>query len=256
MSRLEITPMPSEFRVADKRMAELDPDLPKLPTTCVVLGRVGSGKSSCLYSLMTKGYVYYGKGRDGKPGKKAKSVFDEVVCFVGNGEADEGFRQIPCKNLVICHSFDSESFDSYLDELKKHQLERLEKKKPCMNVAILFDDMAATQLLKKVNGASPLERLVLTSRHEANATIFFLSQIYKGSGFATPIIRNNTRTWIIYNMSAPEVEKIAEEHSNHLTPDGFTQVYEEMMKRKYNFMTIDYGRPLDARIWERFEGPV
>ena len=67
-------------------MAELDPALPKLPTTCVVLGRVGSGKSSCLYSLMTKGYVYYGKG------KKAKSVFDEVIVFVGNGEADEGFR--------------------------------------------------------------------------------------------------------------------------------------------------------------------
>ena len=256
MSRLEITPMPSEFRTPDKRLAELDPALPKLPTTCVILGRVGSGKSSCLYSLMTRGYVYYGKGRDGKPGKKAKSVFDEVVCFVGNGEADEGFRQIPCKNLVICHSFDSESFESYLEDLKKHQLERLEKGKPCLNVAILFDDMAATQLLKKVNGASPLERLVLTSRHECNATIFFLSQVYKGSGFATPIIRNNTRTWVIYNMSAPEVEKIAEEHSNHLTPDGFTQVYNEMMKRKYNFMSIDYSRPLDARIWERFEGAI
>jgi hypothetical protein len=51
-------------------------------------------------------------------------------------------------------------------------LRRLEKGKHPLNIAIIFDDMATADLLKKVKGKSPLASLLLTSRHELNASIF------------------------------------------------------------------------------------
>jgi hypothetical protein len=69
-------------------------------------------------------------------------------------------------------------------------------------------------------------------------------------------MRNNTTTYVIANMTKPEVEKIAEEHCNNYTPDQFVEIYNEMMKVPFNFMVIDYRRPLDDRISERFTGSL
>ena len=104
--------------------------------------------------------------------------------------------------------------------------------------------------------ASPLERLALTSRHECNATIMFCSQVFKNTGFSSPTIRNNITTYIISNMSRPEIEKIAEDHSQDLTPKEFIEVYDKLMKKPYNFMVIDYRRPLNQRITEQFHIPI
>jgi hypothetical protein len=104
--------------------------------------------------------------------------------------------------------------------------------------------------------ASPLERLALTSRHECNATIMFCSQVFKNTGFSSPTIRNNITTYIISNMTRPEIEKIAEDHSQDLTPKEFIEIYDKIMKKPYNFMVIDYRRPLNERITEQFHIPI
>lgn len=242
---LPIHPIPSENKPQDKRLKSLKyKSLPKIPTNCCILGRVGSGKSSCLYSMLSEGYV------TGK--KKKKSVFDEIVCYIGNRESDWAFEKLPCKNILILHDFDAEAFDHYIEDLRSHQLERLGKNKPPLNIALVFDDMATSMLLKKVNGKSPLASLLLTSRHELNASCFVLSQIYKSQGFSVPMIRNNITTWIVYNMSKPEWDKIAEDHANDFDPKELTAVYEAMMATPHNFMVIDYRRPLHDRISERF----
>ena len=240
---IPVDPIPSENKPKDKRLAKLNKALPKLPTTCCILGRVGTGKSSCLYSLLTKklGYVVNGK-----------SVFDEMVCFLGNMESDHAFESIPCKNIAILHEYSNEALDHYLEDLRAHQLERLEKKKAPLNACIIFDDMATQDLLKKRNGKSPLASLVLTSRHELNASIFFLSQVFKSAGFTNPTIRNNVVTWIVYNMSKPEMEKIAEDHCQDFEPKDLIEQYEKAMEKPHNFIVIDYRRPLNQRITERF----
>ena len=66
------------------------------------------------------------------------------------------------------------------------------------------------------------------------------------------MIRNNITTWVIYQMSKPEWEKIAEDHCNDFDPDELTIHYNDMMATPHNFMVIDYRRPLDKRITERF----
>lgn len=247
---LPIAPIPSEFKPKDKRIEKLRyKELPKLPVTMVQLGRVGSGKSSILYSLLTEGYVY---------GKNKKSVFDEMIFYIGNKESNAALEKIKCSNKCILHDFNDTDFEEYLDNLKAHQLERLEKNKHPLQVAIVFDDMAGVQLLKKQKGKnySVLERLLLTSRHEAHASVFFLSQVYKSGGFTTPLCRNNVMCWTISNMSKPEMEKIAEDHSQQYSPKEFIAMYNNAMAKPYNFITIDYRRPLDERIWERFSGPL
>ena len=247
---LPVAPIPSELKPKDKRIEKLRyKELPKLPVTLVQLGRVGSGKSSILYSLLTEGYVY---------GKNKKSVFDEMVFYVGNKESNAALQKIKCPTKVILHEFVETDFAEYLDNLKEHQLERLEKNKHPLQVAVVFDDMAGVQLLKKQKGKpySTLERLLLTSRHEANCSVFFLSQVYKSGGFTSPLCRNNVMCWTISNMSKPEMEKIAEDHSQQYSPKEFIAMYNKAMATPYNFITIDYRRPLNERIWERFSGPL
>jgi Pyruvate/2-oxoacid:ferredoxin oxidoreductase delta subunit len=212
----------------------------------MILGRCGSGKSSILYSLLTKGYTH-----------KGKSLYDEAVILLGSMDSVETFENLPIKNKVILHEFHPEEFDTYLEDLRKHQLERLEKGKRPLNVAIIADDFVGHNLLRHHNGkASPLERLALTSRHELNASLFLLSQCYKNTGFSSPSMRNNTTTYIIANMTKPEIEKIADEHCNNYTPDQFIEIYNEIQKTPFNFMVIDYRRPLDDRITERFTGSL
>ena len=127
-----------------------------------------------------------------------------------------------------------------------------------MNVAIVLDDMAGVALMKKRKGSNQnsLERLLLTSRHEANCSVFFLSQVYKSGGFTTPLVRNNVMCWVIYNMSKPEMEKIAEDHCQQYSAQEFMCMYNKAMETPYNFLTIDYRRPLNERIWEKFDRPI
>lgn len=246
MAELPTEPIPSELKPTDPRLDKLPYALPKLPANFMVLGRCGSGKSSVLWSLLTKGYTY-----------KGKSVFDEMIIYLGSQDSISTFETLKCKNKIILQEFDSDDFYNYLEHLKKHQMERLSKHKRPLNVAIIFDDFAGKNLMKREGKrGSPLERLTLTSRHECNATLFFLSQVYRNSGFSHPVVRNNITTYIIAQMTRPEIEKIADEQSQDLTKDEFIQMYDKVMSKPYNFITIDMRRPLSERITERFTTPI
>jgi hypothetical protein len=243
---LPINVIPSEVKPKDKRLEKMKfkDTIPKHPANVMILGRAGSGKSCCLYSMLKEGYVT----------DKGKSIFDEMLIYLGTGDGVEAFKKLPCENIAVMTHFDNETFETYLEDLKEHQLERLEKGKPAMNIAIVFDDMAAQSLLKpaKRGQASPLEHLLITSRHECNASIFYCSQIYKNSGFSTPVARNNMNYWIVYNMSKAEAEKIAEEHCGPMTKDEFMEWYNGAMRMKHNFVMINYKVPDEKRYTERF----
>lgn len=223
--------------------------LPKLPANIMLLGQCGSGKSSILYSLISEGYTY---------GKNKKSVFDEGIVYLGTQDAVDAFTKLPIKNHIILHEFDPDDFEEYMEDLKKHQMEKLSRGKAPMNTIIIFDDFCGQGLMKHNKGkSSPLERLALTSRHECNATLVFASQTYKNSGFSHPVVRNNITTYVLAQMSRPELQKIAEELSGDMTPDEFIAIYDKIMAKKaYNFMVYDTRRPLDQRWTERFNTPI
>jgi len=238
--------MPSEVKPKDKRMEKMDGAefLPSLPATFLVLGQCGSGKSSILWSLLTKGYV------TGET--KKKSIFDEMLIYLGTLDAKGSFEKLPCDNKLILTEFEPQSFNEYQDDLKTHQLERLEKGKSMLNSCIIFDDFAGANLMKKskVGDAPPIQKLCLTSRHEANATIFYLSQFYKATGFTSPGVRANVTTLIVSKMPRNEIHKIAEEYSEDYEPDEWVQIYDRYMATKpYVFVVWDRRRPANAGRW-------
>lgn len=240
MEELKIKVIPSELKPRDKRLDSLRyKGLPAHPANIMLLGRAGAGKSSCLHTMLNEGYV---------PKGAKWSIFDEAIVYLGSMDSAETFKKLPIKNLIVLHEFVPEEFQEYLEDLKAHQMDRLDKGKHPLNVAIIFDDFAGQNLLKKVGNASPLERLLLTSRHECNATVMYCSQTYKNNGFSNPTIRNNTTHYIIYPLARNDVEKVAEEHCNHMTPEQFVDVYNHIHKQPHQFMMINYRKP-DA---ERF----
>lgn len=209
----------------------------------MVLGSCGSGKSCCVYSMMKNGYV----------DDKGKSIFDEIIVYLGTLDAVDAFKRLPCKNLIVLNEFDADDFEQYLEDLKLHQMERLEKGQPPLNTCIIFDDFLGKQLMKPRKGkSSVLEHLLVTSRHEANCSIIYCAQIYKSSSFSTPTARNNMTHWIIYRMSAPELEKIAEDHCGLMSKDEFIEWYNKVMMKKHSFITIDYKKPIETRYAEGF----
>lgn len=224
-------------------------NLPKLPANIMILGQCGSGKSSILWSLITEGYTY---------GKKKKSIFDEGLVYLGTQDAVEAFEKLPIRNHIVLHEFDPDDFEEYLDDLKKHQMEKLTRNKPPMNTILIFDDFVSNNLMKRQNNkGSPLEKLALTSRHEANCTVVYCSQAYKNTGFSHPVVRNNINVYILSQMSRVELFKIAEELSGIYTPQEFIQIYDKIMAKKpYNFMVMDTRRPIAERWTERFNIPI
>ena len=247
---LKIEVMPAEKKPKDRRLDKINfKDIPKIPANILLLGRCGSGKSSILYSLLTKGFTY---------GPNHKSLFDEAVFYIGTLDAKHIFEKLPIKNSLVLEEFDPIDFSNYLDDLRTHQLEKLEKNKPPRNTLICFDDFVGAALMKRINNKpSPLEKLILTSRHEANSTVVFCSQVYRNSGFSTPTVRNNLTTIILAQMSRIELEKIAEEYAGDMTKDEFIRIYDKIMaKRPYNFMVMDTRRPLNARWTEQFSTPI
>jgi hypothetical protein len=239
--------MPSEKKPKDKRLDKMDAKfLPVIPSTFLILGQCGSGKSSCLWSLMTKGYTYTSK--QGKP----KSVFHELLVYLGTLDSQASFEKMPVKNKLILTEFDPVVFDEYCDDLKKHQMERLDKGKPALNTCIIFDDFFGANLMKKsrVNGAPPIEKLCLTSRHEQNATIFYCSQAYKQSGFTSPAVRANITTIILYKMPRNEIMKIADEYAEQYEVDEFIAIYDRVMASKqYAFCVWDRRRDMTKDRW-------
>jgi len=253
MKELEIKVVPSENKPKDKRLNKIEHEyLPKLPSTFYILGKCGSGKSSILWSLLTEGYVYKEKGKN-------KSVFDEALIYLGALDAKHAFEEkLPIENKLILEEYDPVTFEEYMNDLKEHQMERLAKNKPCLNTCLIFDDFVGEGLMKKPrpNVAPPIEKLALTSRHEANCSVFFCSQVYKNSGFSKPSVRNNITTFIVSKMSRSELQKIAEELSDEYEPDEWIFHYDTIMAKKpYNFVTYDHRRPDGDKWRERFHIP-
>jgi hypothetical protein len=214
----------------------------------MLLGRCGSGKSSALYTMLNEGYVT----------PKGKSVFDEMLIYLGTLDAVDAFKNLPCKNIVVLHEFDAASFEKYLDDLKQHQMERLEKGKHLLNVCIVFDDFVGQALLKRTmrGKSSPLERLMLTSRHECNATVMACSQVYKNNGMSSPAVRNNINYYMLFALAHADIDKIAEEHSGHLTKDEFIDMYKEVHSEPHRFMMINYKKGDDDRFTNGFTKPL
>lgn len=122
--------IPSENKPKDKRFDKMELQyLPKLPATFYIMGQCGSGKSSILWNLLTEGYVY---------GKNKKSVFDECLIYLGTLDSKDTFqKKLQIENKLILDEYIAEDFEEYMDDLKEHQMEKLDKNKAPLNSCLI-----------------------------------------------------------------------------------------------------------------------
>jgi hypothetical protein len=210
--------------------------LPVTPATIIVAGRIGSGKSSIMYSWLKNMFPRY---------------YDEVLIFCASEDSREPFEKLPQKMSSFFTEYDDEAFTEYVEALKEHQRELMAEGKPPLNVFIGFDDIVFSNAISRSGKPSMVERLMLICRHELNATVMICVQHSKQ---VNPAMRNNTLYYVVLPLQSNDLNKIAEEHACHLRPDQFVRMYNATMaKGKHSFMVIDYKAPEPLRFRHGFD---
>ena len=234
MSEPEIGPIPSEIKKPDKRFNKLPNSdiLFKPPFTLACIGAIGSGKSSFVYTLVNKLY---------------KNYWDEIVCIVGTLDSKKTWENVNQRAVLYLNVFDDEAIMDYVKEIEQEQLKREEAKKSPLRVLILLDDVCMEGMNKYREGT--LEKLMMNCRHYNISIILALQH----SKQISPAMRNQIMHWVLFRLTANDLKKIAEEHSNLLTSDQFINMYNDIqLKGKYEFLVIDYKKPLHERFSHRF----
>jgi len=219
----------------DALVKKVGPMLPITPATVICYGRIGSGKSSVLYSWLKNLFPKY---------------YDESIIFCASSDSRDAFEALPQKSITFLTDYDDSAFTQYVEQLKEDQLERMAEGKDPLNIFIGFDDVVFSEA---IGGKKPsmVERLMLICRHELNATVFICVQHSKQ---VNPAMRNNSIYHIICGVQRNDLEKIASEHCNHITESAFIDLYNKIQaKGKHQFILVDYKATEDARFRHNFD---
>ena len=230
--------MPSEDRGDDKKFQKLPyaKILPKPPFTMRVLGTIGAGKTSFIWTMVNKLY---------------KNYWDEVIVYQGSQDSVKFWPRIPQKNVVVLTDWDGDEFDAYFKKLERDQVERFSKGKRLLNVAIVFDDMIAARCDRvSAGGKSVLQDLIARCRHP-NVSVIIGTQDSKVG--TPPGCRNQMMYNVIFRMQTNDLRKVAEDSCGCLDPKEFMRVYwKEVGFKPHAFLLIDFKAPLQDQIRRGF----
>ena len=238
MTEPKIEIMPSEEYGVDKRFLKL-PDneiLFKPPFTMCCVGSIGTGKSSFAYTLMNKLY---------------KNYFDEFVVICGTIDSKATWEKVNQRTVLFLNAFDDDAMMEYIKDLEKVQEERKEKGKFPLRVCLLLDDIVFEGFNR--NRVGTLEKLLMVTRHY-NITVVLLLQHTK---MISAAMRNQIFHWIVFRLTAVDLEKFAVEHSNLLNQKQFIEMYNDIQKKgKHEFLIVDYKKDMMNRFSHRFTTPI
>jgi GTPase SAR1 family protein len=185
-----------------------------MPSLCLIIGSVRSGKSNLLVNYFCNPYFY-------------KDKFD-VVKFISTTLHTDNKGKILAKHFDTQDHYD----DNIIENIKKSQGE-YENKEDRPTYALVMDDVL-TKDFKKTNQVSFFSTRF---RHYIDFYIIAVQSFRAVSG----MIRNNATSVIICKQqNQKELEKIAEEYGDMVGGhDNFIKLYEEAHKDKYSFLYLD-----------------
>lgn len=233
-----IEPMPSEIKPIDKRFLKLPNHsiLPSPPFTMAVIGSISSGKTSFVYTLLNKLY---------------KNYFDELIVCCATLDSKASWEKINQRSVLFLNDFDDQAFMEYIKEIEQEQLIRASKNKYPLRVCLVLDDIVFEGFNR--NRAGTLEKLMMTCRHYNISIILALQHTKQIS----PAMRNQIMYYVLFRLTANDLKKVCEEHSNSLTSEQFEKMYNDIQEKgKHEFMIINYKRPMNERFSYRFTKPI
>lgn len=238
MNEPEIEIMPSEEYGIDKRFLKLPNHeiLFKPPFTMAIIGGIAAGKTSFAYTLINKLY---------------KNYFSELIVCSGTIDSKDTWEKVNQRTVLFLDNFDDEAMMDYIKDLERTQEERKAKGKFPLRCCLLLDDIVFEGFNR--NRVGTLEKLLMTCRHY-NISVILLLQHTK---MISAAMRNQIFHWIVFRLSALDLDKFSIEHSNLLTNNQFKDMYNDIQKKgKHEFLIVDYKKPVENRFSHRFTTPI
>lgn len=224
----QVSMMPSENKPDDKRFKKLKYSkvLFKPPFTLCVVGMIGSGKTSFVYSLI-EAYPKY---------------WDECVIFCGTKDSNHAWEGLNQRKVVVFNDWDEDAFEQYFKDLEKENERRRNEKEPELRACVVFDDMIADNISKRGRSTS-LEKCLLNTRHY-NLSVIILTQSIK---LLSRTMRINMMYYAIFKVNRSELLRIAEDNAGLLTEDQFIDMTNEVLRQPYGYLIIDNKAPPEQR---------
>jgi len=220
--------VPKVLKVKDEtpseKFADIHPNLPSMPSLCLIIGSVRSGKSNLLVNYFCNPHFY-------------KDKFD-VVKFVSTTLHTDNKGKILSKHFDCMDHYE----DNIIENIKQSQ-SQYENKEDRPTYALVMDDVL-TKDFKKTNQVSFFSTRF---RHYIDFYIIAVQSFRAVSG----MIRNNAQDVIICKQqNIKELEKIAEEYGDMVGGhDNFIKLYEEAHKDRYSFLYLKLSEnPAEAYI--------
>lgn len=220
--------MPSEPMGPDSRFETLPHSefLFKPPFTTLVLGTIGAGKTSFMYSLLVKYYPRY---------------FDLVMVFTGTKDSNEVWDDeiIPAKDgdVKVYNTFNNSDFSKWVAELETFQIAQRDAGKPLKRVCVMFDDMMGQQIMNNHNRTA-LDNFMLHCRHY-NASVILATQYLK---LVSRSSREQGMFAAAFRMNAEQLEDFIDAFRRHASKQAVRALYHQVRDDKsnpYQFLLVD-----------------
>jgi len=188
-------------------------NLPQMPSLCLIIGSVRSGKSNLLVNFFCNPDFY-------------KDRFDVVKIVSTTLGSDT-------KGKILAKHFDCEDHyeDKLIEEIKQSQ-SQYEEKKDRPTFALVLDDV----LTKDFSKNNAVSFFSTRFRHYIDFYVIATQTFRAVSG----MIRNNATDVIIARQqNQKELEKIAEEYGSLVGgDDNFIRLYNQVHNEKYQMMYL------------------
>ena len=204
---------------------------PCLPTSMIIIGKSGSGKTNALMNMLNNENML-------------KGAFDYTYLFSGIKPDPELIKPLNLPKNQVFNDFKEEDVSKIMDKMEKSVDKVGMSKTP--SVLFLFDDILGKP---KFLRSSTMSKLITTNRH-MNITCILLSQYFRK---LPPVIRTNASYYMIFPSSLVELEKVADELCPpRMTKNRFIELMQIATKDKYNFISINTKCDPDMSLRKNF----
>ena len=199
--------------VETEKFDDIHENLPQMPSLCIIIGSVRSGKSNLLVNFFCNPEFY-------------KDKFDVVKIVSTTLNSDT-------KGKILNKHFDCMDHyeDGIIEEIKQEQ-SKYEEKKDRPTYALVLDDV----LTKDFSKNNAVSFFSTRFRHYIDFYVIAVQTFRAISG----MIRNNATDVIIARQqNQKELEKIAEEYGDLVGGiDNFMDLYKQVHSDKYQLMYL------------------
>lgn len=212
----------------------------KAPFCAYINGTCGSGKTSCIMSLLTGAY---------------KDYFNLILVYVMTLDSNSLFESLHSKKteVVVTNSYSNEGLLEFYKEFERLNNDLRDHGKKTKRALVIIDDFITDPMVSKRGGkASAIDTIITTFRH-AGVSLMVTSQKWTAGSMNLRAI--NPTNIIVTGLTNKDLEIFCQEHSSEYVSDrDLENLYKTIRKRGFgNFLTIDRRAPPKLRYGLNFK---